>query len=316
MQATVVKPLHTAARRALFGALAVFCFTPYANPPLALALGLAMALTVGHPYKTHNSKVVKYLLQASVVGLGFGMNFAEVVKAGRTGVGFTVVSIFATLGAGILLGKLLKVKRNTSYLISAGTAICGGSAIAAMAPILDANDEEISVALGTIFILNAVALFIFPPIGHALAMSQSQFGFWSAIAIHDTSSVVGAAARYGAEALKIATTVKLTRALWIVPLSLLAGLAVRNKKAKVSIPYFIFAFVLASVLVTALPYFSGLYSFISLAAKKGLTLTLFLIGAGLSRDTIQKVGFRPVIQGVALWAFISLSSLLVLRNLV
>lgn len=302
--------------RALFGVLAVFCFTPYASPPLALALGLALALTVGHPYKTRNSAAVKYLLQASVVGLGFGMNFGEVVKAGRTGVGFTVVSIAATLAAGLLAGKLLAVKRNTSYMIASGTAICGGSAIAAIAPILGADDQEISVALGTIFILNAVALFIFPPIGHALALSERQFGFWSAIAIHDTSSVVGAAARYGAEALKIATTVKLTRALWIVPLSLAAALAVRNKKAKIAVPYFIFAFVLASLAVTALPAFGGLYAAVNAAAKKGLTLTLFLIGAGLSRETIKKVGFRPVLQGVALWAFISVGSLLLLKNLV
>ena len=298
----------------LFFALSVFCFTPYASPPLALALGLVMALTLGHPYKTHNSKAVKYLLQASVVGLGFGMNFAEVIKAGRTGVGVTVVSITATLAAGVLLGKLLSVKRNTSYLISSGTAICGGSAIAAIAPILNADDQEISVALGTIFILNAVALFIFPPIGHALALTQTQFGFWSAIAIHDTSSVVGAAARYGAEALKIATTVKLTRALWIIPLSVAAALAVKNKTAKVTVPYFIFAFVLASVLVTALPSFSAGYSFIAAFAKKGLTFTLFLIGAGLSGKTIEQVGFRPILQGVALWLLISAGSLLAIKG--
>ncbi len=300
--------------KSLFFALSVFCFTPYASPPLALALGLGLALTIGHPYRTHNSRAVKYLLQASVVGLGFGMNFAEVVKAGRTGVGVTVVSITATLAAGVLLGKLLSVKRNTSYLIASGTAICGGSAIAAIAPILQADDQEISVALGTIFILNAVALFIFPPIGHALSLTQTQFGFWSAIAIHDTSSVVGAAARYGAEALKIATTVKLTRALWIIPLSLAAALAVKNKSAKVAVPYFIFAFVLASMAVTALPVFSGAYAFIADYAKKGLTFTLFLIGAGLSKKTIQQVGFRPILQGVALWLLISAGSLLAIKG--
>jgi len=302
--------------RALFALLAVFCFTPYASPPLALALGLAMALTIGHPYRTHNSKAVKYLLQASVVGLGFGMNFGEVVAAGRTGVGFTVVSIAATMTAGLLAGRLLSVRRNTSYMIASGTAICGGSAIAAIAPILQADDQEISVALGTIFILNAVALFVFPPIGHALSLSERQFGFWSAIAIHDTSSVVGAAARYGAESLKIATTVKLTRALWIVPLSVMAALVFRNKKAKIAVPYFIFAFVLASAAVTVLPAFGGVYSLVSSLARKSLTLTLFLIGAGLSRDTISKVGFRPVLQGVALWLFISVGSLLLLKNLV
>ncbi|HNW43381.1 MAG TPA: putative sulfate exporter family transporter [Elusimicrobiales bacterium] len=304
------------ARRALFVSLCAFCFTSFASPPVALALGLVLALTVGHPYKTHNSKAVKYLLQASVIGLGFGMNFGEVVKAGRTGVGFTVVSIAVTLAAGLLAGRLLAVRRNTSWLISIGTAVCGGSAIAALAPVLGADDEEISVALGTVFILNAAALFVFPPIGHALALSERQFGFWSAIAIHDTSSVVGAAARYGAEALKIATTVKLTRALWILPLSLAAALVVNNRKAGVTVPYFIFAFVLASAAVTALPAFGGLYSLLSFLARKGLTLTLFLIGAGLSADTIKKVGFRPVLQGVLLWAFVSAGSLLLLKNLV
>lgn len=306
--------VHQDFPKVIFFALSVFCFTPYSTPPLALALGLALALTLGHPYRTHNSKAVKYLLQASVVGLGFGMNFAEVLKAGRTGAGVTVVSITATLAAGVLLGKLLSVKRNTSYLISSGTAICGGSAIAAIAPILNADDQEISVALGTIFILNAVALFIFPPIGRALALSQTQFGFWSAIAIHDTSSVVGAAARYGAEALKIATTVKLTRALWIIPLSVAAALAVKNKSAKVTVPYFIFAFVLASVTVTALPAYSAAYSFTAGFAKKGLTFTLFLIGAGLSRKTLEQVGFRPILQGVALWLLISAGSLLAIKG--
>ena len=301
---------------ALFAALALFCLTPYATPPLALALGLALALSLGHPYRAHNGKAVKYLLQWSVVGLGFGMNFSEVLSAGRTGVGFTVVSIAATMGAGLLAGKLLSVRRNTSYMIASGTAICGGSAIAAIAPILDAHEEEISVALGTIFILNALALFIFPPIGHALSLTQRQFGFWSAIAIHDTSSVVGAAARYGAESLKIATTVKLTRALWIVPLSLAAALSMRNRKARIAVPYFIFAFVLASAAVTALPAFGPVYSVLASLARKGLTLTLFLIGAGLSRDTIKKVGLRPVLQGVALWAFISVGSLLLLKNIV
>jgi uncharacterized integral membrane protein (TIGR00698 family) len=301
--------------RAIFALLAVFCFTPLASPPLALALGLAMALTIGHPYKTHNSKAVKYLLQASVVGLGFGMNFAEVLNAGRTGVAFTAVSIFATLTAGLLLGKFLSVRRNTSCLIASGTAICGGSAIAAVAPILGAADEEISVALGTVFILNAVALFIFPPIGHALGMTERQFGLWSAIAIHDTSSVVGAAARFGPEALKIATTVKLTRALWIIPLSLAAAMALKNKSAKITVPYFIFAFVGASFLVTALPAFAPGYAFVALAAKKGLTFTLFLIGAGLSRNTIKQVGIRPVLQGVLLWALISCGSLAALRAL-
>lgn len=294
---------------ALFTALLLFCFTPYASPPLALALGLGLALTAGHPWPGHNARVIKYLLQASVVGLGFGMNFGEVVAAGRTGVAVTAVSIFGTLAAGWLIGKWLRIDRNTSLLISSGTAICGGSAIAAMAPILNAEEKEISVALGTVFILNSVALFLFPPIGRHFGLSQAQFGLWSAIAIHDTSSVVGAAARYGGEALKLATTVKLTRALWIIPLAFVAAAALKNKSAKVSPPYFIFAFAGASLLVSAFPGFSAVYAGIMRGARTGLTVTLFLIGSGLSRRTLKTVGFRPVLQGVALWTLISAASL-------
>lgn len=294
---------------ALFSALLLFCLTPYASPPLALALGLGLAFTAGHPWRGHNARVVKYLLQFSVVGLGFGMNFGEVVTAGRTGVAFTAVSIFGTLTAGWFIGKWLKIERATSLLISSGTAICGGSAIAAIAPIINAGEKEISVALGTVFILNSVALFLFPPIGHYLGLSQAQFGLWSAIAIHDTSSVVGAAARYGPEALKLATTVKLTRALWIIPLSFGAAFAFKNKSARVAPPYFIFAFAAASLLVSAFPGFLTVYAGITRAARTGLTVTLFLIGAGLSRDTIRTVGLRPVLQGVMLWTLISSVSL-------
>jgi uncharacterized integral membrane protein (TIGR00698 family) len=296
------------AQAALFSALLLFCFTPYATPPLALALGLGLALTAGHPWPGHNGRIVKYLLQASVVGLGFGMNFAEVLAAGRTGVVFTAVSIFGTLAAGWLIGRWLRIDRNTSLLISSGTAICGGSAIAAMAPILNAEEKEISVALGTVFILNSVALFLFPPIGHRFGLSQAQFGLWSAIAIHDTSSVVGAASRYGGEALKIATTIKLTRALWILPVSFGAALALKNRAARVAPPYFIFAFAAASLLVSVFPGFGPVYSGITRGARTGLTVTLFLIGAGLSRRTLKTVGVKPVLQGVLLWAIISTAS--------
>ncbi len=294
---------------ALFSALLLFCLTPYASPPLALALGLGLAFTAGHPWRAHNGRVVKYLLQFSVVGLGFGMNFGEVLNAGRTGVAFTAVSIFGTLAAGWLIGKWLKIERKTSHLISTGTAICGGSAIAALAPIINAGEKEISVAMGTVFILNSIALFLFPPIGRQLGLSQQQFGLWAAIAIHDTSSVVGAAARYGPEALKIAATVKLTRALWIIPLSLGAAFVFKNKSARFSPPYFIFFFAGASLLVSAFPAFGAAYAAMTGAARTGLTVTLFLIGAGLSRDTVKTVGLRPVLQGVALWALISSVSL-------
>lgn len=308
-------PVESAGRRVLFVVLVLFCLTPYASPPLALALGLALALTVGHPFKAHNGRAVKYLLQASVVGLGFGMNFRAVLAAGGTGAGYTAITIAATLAVGLLAGRLLGVGRKTSALISAGTAVCGGSAIAALAPILDADEHEISVALGTVFILNAAALFLFPPLGHAVGLSQAQFGLWSAIAIHDTSSVVGAAARYGGEALELATTVKLARALWIVPLALAAALLAGKKNARISVPYFIFAFLLASALATALPALSGLFSALSYAAKKGLTITLFLIGAGLSREAVRQVGLRPVLQGVALWFVVAAGSLLAIKNL-
>ncbi len=302
-------PTNKTTQAVFFSAALLFCLSPFASPPLALALGLGLALTVGHPWKSHNGRIIKYLLQLSVVGLGFGMNFGEVVKAGRTGVVFTAISIFGTLTAGWLIGKWLKIERNTSGLISCGTAICGGSAIAAIAPIINAGEKEISVALGTVFILNSIALFLFPPIGLHLGLTQAQFGLWSAIAIHDTSSVVGAAARYGPEALKIATTVKLTRALWIIPLSFGAAFAFKNRSAKVSLPYFIFAFAGASLLVSAFPGFGAVYSGITHAAKTGLTVTLFLIGAGLSRDNIKTVGFKPVMQGVILWTLISSVSL-------
>jgi len=304
-----VKPL-------LFVLALLYCCTPYSSPPIALALGLVMAFTIGHPYKKYNGKVTKYLLQISVVGLGFGLNFGEVIKAGKTGVMFTVVSIFGTLAAGYIIGKLLNVTRNTSHLISTGTAICGGSAIAAIAPIINANEHEISVSLGTVFILNSIALFLFPAIGHFFGLTQNQFGVWAAIAIHDTSSVVGAAARYGQEALRVATTVKLTRALWIVPLSLIAAVVFKNKTAKVSPPYFILFFVLASIAVTLLPAFGTSYGWLVHLAKIGLTITLFLIGAGLSRETLKAVGLKPILLGIILWLLISFTALLAVKNII
>ncbi len=292
-----------------------FCLTPWASPPLALALGLAMAFTVGHPFKQFNGRVIKYLLQVSVVGLGFGLNFGEVVNAGKTGVLFTVVSILGTLIVGYLIGKWMSINQKTSYLISTGTAICGGSAIAAIAPIIAADENEVAIALGTVFILNSVALFLFPPLGHYLGLTMKQFGMWSAIAIHDTSSVVGAAARYGDDALKIAATVKLTRALWIIPVALGTAIALKNRAAKIQFPYFILGFIGASLAVTFLPDFKAVYAGVVDVSKTGLTVTLFLIGAGLSRETLKTVGVKPVVQGVILWMLISVVSLLVVRSI-
>ncbi|MEA2342161.1 MAG: hypothetical protein QOF63_330, partial [Thermoanaerobaculia bacterium] len=253
-----------ALRIAVFAALLIFCVTPWASPPIALALGLALALALGHPFASRNSKATKLLLQTSVVLLGFGMNLQKVVEAGRTGFIFTVVTIVGTLLLGFLLGRAMNISRTTSHLISSGTAICGGSAIAAVGPVVNATDEEMSVALGTVFILNSIALFIFPMIGHRLGMTQPQFGVWAAIAIHDTSSVVGAAAKYGADALQIATTVKLTRALWIVPVTLATAFFFKRKSAKVTVPWFILWFVVASVLRT----------YISAPAEVWSTLTM------------------------------------------
>ncbi|MGA8806911.1 MAG: putative sulfate exporter family transporter [Thermoanaerobaculia bacterium] len=298
-----------ALRITVFAALLIFCVTPWASPPVALVLGLALALTLGHPFASRNSKATKLLLQTSVVLLGFGMNLQKVVEAGRTGFLFTIVTIVGTLLLGFLIGRAMNISRTTSHLISSGTAICGGSAIAAVGPVLNATDEEMSVALGTVFILNSIALFIFPMIGHRLGMTQPQFGVWAAIAIHDTSSVVGAAAKYGADALQIATTVKLTRALWIVPVTLATAFFFKRKSAKVTIPWFILWFVVASVLRTYIAAPAEVWSTLTMLAKIGLTITLFLIGAGLSRKSIAAVGARPLILGILLWIAISSVSL-------
>lgn len=294
-------------RVATFVALVLFCLTPWCSPPLALALGLVLALTIGHPFRT--SKVTKLLLQISVVGLGFGMNLQKVVEAGRTGILFTIATIAGTLTIGYLIGRALKISTGTAHLISSGTAICGGSAIAAVGPVIGATDEEMSVSLGTVFILNAIALFVFPVIGRALALSQTQFGVWAAIAIHDTSSVVGAASSYGAEALQIATTVKLTRALWIVPLTIGTALAFRRRSTRVTLPWFILFFLLAAVTRTYVSAPTVVWDVLVRIARTGLTVTLFLIGASLSRRSLAAVGVRPLILGVVLWLVISCAGL-------
>ena len=283
----------------------------WVTPPLALFLGLAFALICGQAHPKFNKKTSKYLLQYSVVGLGFGMNLDSALASGKEGMEFTIISVIGTLLIGWFIGrKVLKLDRNTSYLISSGTAICGGSAIAAVGPVVKANDSEMSVALDTIFILNAIALFIFPVIGHALGMSQHEFGTWAAIAIHDTSSVVGAGAAYGEEALKVATTIKLTRALWIIPMAFATSFIFKSKGQKISIPWFIFFFVLAMIVNT---YLLGsvpeLGSAINGLARKTLTITMFFIGASLSMDVVRSVGLKPLIQGILLWVVISCSTL-------
>lgn len=286
----------------------------WVTPPVALFLGLTFALVCGQAHPRFNKKMSKYLLQYSVVGLGFGMNLHASLASGREGMEFTILSVFGTLLIGWVIGrKLLKVGRDTSYLISSGTAICGGSAIAAVGPVLRAKDSDMSVALGTIFVLNAIALFIFPVVGHALGMSQHDFGTWAAIAIHDTSSVVGAGAAYGEEALRVATTIKLTRALWIIPVAILTSFIFKSKGRRVSIPWFIFFFILAMVFNTYVLGTSAtgiaIGNGINDLARKMLTVTLFFIGASLSRDVLRTVGLRPLVQGVLLWVVISLGTL-------
>lgn len=286
----------------------------WVTPPVALFLGLAFALTCGQAFPVFNKKASKYLLQYAVVGLGFGMDLHASLASGKEGMEFTVLSVAGTLLIGWFIGrKCMKINRNTSYLISSGTAICGGSAIAAVGPVLKAKDSEMSVALGTIFILNAIALFLFPAVGHALGMSQENFGTWAAIAIHDTSSVVGAGAAYGEEALRIATTIKLTRALWIIPVALITSFIFKSKGQRISIPWFIFFFILAMLLNTYLLGSSetgiAIGNAINGFARKILTITLFFIGASLSRDVLKSVGARPLLQGILLWAAISFSTL-------
>lgn len=284
----------------------------FISPPVALAMGLAFGLLLPHPYSRETKKISKYLLQGSVVGLGFGMNLHQVIQAGRSGFIYTLLGISFALVVGMGLGTLLGVPKVPAFLISTGTAICGGSAIAAVGPITQASDEEMAVALGTVFVLNSVALLTFPAIGAALQLSQSQFGLWAALAIHDTSSVVGAAAKYGSVALGIATTVKLARALWIVPLSL-ATAVVRGAKAKIQWPWFIAFFCLAAVCNTYLPAGAPAYTLAVKIAKIGLTVTLFLIGSGISVGTIKRVGPRPLLQGVILWLVVLTGSLWLIR---
>ena len=282
------------------------------STPLALLAGLIYGLSFAHPYHIDAKKLSAFLLQASIVGLGFGMNLHEVVRAGRSGFAYTALSISFAMLLGLGIGRLFKVQHIPSLLISTGTAICGGSAIAAVGPVVNAGEEEMAVSLGTIFMLNSVALFLFPLIGYALHLTQSQFGLWSALAIHDTSSVVGATAKYGPQALMIGTTIKLARALWIVPVAF--ALAIFKKsKSRIKWPWFILFFCLAAVASTYLPVFGAVYPKLSALGKTGLTVTLFLIGTGISKSTLKQVGVRPPLQGLLLWAIVAVTSIVLIR---
>jgi uncharacterized integral membrane protein (TIGR00698 family) len=303
----------------LLVAAAVFAFTPWCEPALALVLGAAIALSFGNPFSKQTKKWTKSLLQWSIVLLGFGMNLVTVLKVGRSGLAVTALTITLSLLVGMGLAKLLRVRRDPALLISVGTAICGGSAIAAVAPVIDANDDDTSISLSTVFLLNALGLLIFPPIGRALGLTQNQFGYWAALAIHDTSSVVGAAAKYGQIALMIGTTVKLARALWIVPVTLLtAGLyrsawwqrnhefnaeidsSEQKPGTKLTLPWFILWYVVAAAIATYW-HLPAVWKWLNWGGKRGLTLALFLIGAGMTRSALKNVGARPMLLGVLLW---------------
>lgn len=296
----------------IFFVALILCASGLISPPLALLSGLIYGFTLPHPFHVESKRLSKFLLQTSVVALGFGMNLHQVVHAGRSGFVYTAASITFAMLLGLGLGYLISVGKKSAFLISAGTAICGGSAIAAVGPIAEANEEEMAVALGTVFILNSVALFLFPVIGYLLHLSQAQFGLWSALAIHDTSSVVGAAAKYGSTALAIATTIKLARALWIVPLSFVTALTLKSK-ARIQWPWFILFFCLATVLNTLLPVLNGTFMGFNHLGKIGLTATLFLIGTGLNKETVRRVGFRPLVQGLTLWVIVGAGSLALIR---
>ena len=298
--------------RIVFVLLLLISCSGFISPPVALVLGIVYGLALPHAFGKQAKIASRWLLQLSVIGLGFGMNLHQVIQAGRSGFLYTMLGITFALLVGMALGALFGVQRVPAFLISTGTAICGGSAIAAVGPITHATDEEMGVALGTIFVLNSIALLVFPAIGAYLKMTQSQFGLWAALAIHDTSSVVGAAAKYGTEALGIATTVKLARALWIVPVALGTAL-VRGAKAKIQWPWFIVFFCLAAVCKTYLPAGANAYALAVKAAKIGLTATLFLIGTGISIATLKRVGHRPLLQGVVLWLIVLTLSLWLIR---
>ncbi len=292
-------------RGAAFGALALATLLPWITPPVGLAAGVLFALTVGNPWPKQSYLLSRHLLKACVVGLGFGMSLGAVWTAGSQGVVYTVAGIALTLVLGVAFGRLLGVAEDSSFLITAGTSICGASAIAAVGPAINARAEAMTVSLATVFILNAVALYLFPAVGHAVGLSEAQFGVWAAISIHDTSSVVGAASAYGPQALELATVLKLARAVWIVPIAVAAGAWKRRRGGgggeRVDVPWFIGLFLVAAALRSALPAGVAVFDGLTALARHVLVLTLFLVGSGLSRDTIRTVGTRPLLQGLLLW---------------
>lgn len=301
-------------KQIIFIIIALFTLTQFSTPALSLFLGISTTFFIPKVFNNLN-KISKYLLQISVVGLGFGMNLNNAIRVSQDGFWLTFSFIFGTLILGLIFGKLFKINDKTATLITSGTAICGGSAIAAVSPVIDAENEDISVSMGIVFLLNSIALLIFPILGHYFGLNQNQFGLWAAIAIHDTSSVVGAAQSYGSEALQIATTIKLARALWIIPISIVFAV-IYNKKRKLSaFPIFILFFIVAMAINTYFPILQPISSLLVSSAKSGLNLTLFLIGAGLSLDNIKKVGAKSILFGLLLWIIVLVISLVVVINL-
>ncbi|MEE0909748.1 MAG: putative sulfate exporter family transporter [Bacteroidales bacterium] len=300
----------------LYLLLPLLCMCSFVTAPMALFCGILLAfLKIERPFEF--KKYSSPLLQYSVVLMGFGMSLQQVIEVSSKGIILTACSVLLVFLFGMLLGRLLKVDRNTAMLISSGTAICGGSAIAAVSPIIKAKDNQISFALTVVFVLNALALFIFPPIGRALNMGEVDFGYWSAIAIHDTSSVVGAGAAYGPDALQTAVTVKLARTLWIIPLSFLVLFINRkhdSNKGKVKIPWFILYFVVAILIAFLLPQFSELYTNLAFLGRRGMVVALFMIGCGFSFEDLKKAGWRSFVLGVLLWIVIAVSSFLLFIN--
>ncbi len=299
----------------IYPVVAAACLTAWASSAIALLIGVLLAILLGNPYLKESQKYTHVLLGFSVIGLGAGMNLQVIGKVGLQGVGYTVIGIGTALLAGTLLGRWLKTSKDTSILITVGTAICGGSAIAAVAAVIRAKSSEVSVALGIVFILNGLALFIFPAIGHHFLLSEGQFGLWSALAIHDTSSVVGSTLQYGPYAVEVGTTIKLARALWIVPVAFMIGIIrtqttkEESHKAKAKKPWFILGFIFAAAIVTYFPALQPMGHIVESVAKRVLVLTLFLIGSNLTLETLKSVGFKPFIQGILLWIIMASTSL-------
>ena len=300
----------------LFALAFLCCLVLHVPSAAALFAGAALGLVWGNPWAEKSRQWTSPLLGVSIVALGAGMNLRVVASVGAHGILYTVVGISLTLALGNLLGRWLKTAPHVSVLLTVGTAICGGSAIAAVAPVIRAKHQDITLALATVFVLNALALLIFPGIGHFMGLSQIDFGLWSALAIHDTSSVVGSTLQYGREALAVGTTVKLARALWIVPVTLFFSFLYRgegnstNALALLRRSWFILGFLIAAAVFTWVP---GLESLGHASAQLGTRLmvgVLFLIGSGLTVETLRKVGIKPFVQAVTLWVIVATGTLL------